>query len=128
MQASVDKVDEAVGEEEEKGELEEVVPGEGRVRGAVEELGVAADFAEEEGCGEEGHVGHAVASLGDFHFYLVFEEFGVLEGGFVEDEDVGEGCDYEVDECAGEPGAVRRSCRERFRGDSYHMMRNNEMN
>jgi hypothetical protein len=35
---------------------------------------------------------------------LVFEEFRVLEGGLVEDEDVGEGCDYKVEEGAGEPG------------------------
>ncbi len=30
----------------------------------------------------------------------------MLEGGLVEDEDVGEGCDYEVEEGAGEPGIV----------------------
>jgi len=35
---------------------------------------------------------------------LVFEEFGVFEGCFVEDEDVGEGRDDEVDCCAGKPG------------------------
>ncbi len=51
MQAPVDEVDEAVGEEEEEGELQEVVPGEGRFGGGVVELGVAADFGEEEGRG-----------------------------------------------------------------------------
>jgi hypothetical protein len=42
--------------------------------------------------------------LVDFHADLVFEEFGVFEGCFVEDEDVGEGRDNEVDCCAGKPG------------------------
>jgi hypothetical protein len=40
---------------------------------------------------------------------LVLEEFGVFEGGLVEDEDVGEGRDYEVDGGAGDPGIVRQS-------------------
>lgn len=106
VETAVDEVDEAVGEDEEEGELEEVVPGEWRFGGRVVEFGVAAYFGEEEGCSEEGHVGHGVNSLCDFHADLVFEEFGVLEGGFVEDEDVGEGCDDEVEEGAGEPRIV----------------------
>jgi len=111
VQAAVDEVDEAVGEEEEEGELEEVVPGEGRFGGCVVELGVAADFGEEEGRGEQGHVRHAVYGLRDLHLDLVLEEFRVLEGGLVEDEDVGEGCDSEVEEGAGEPGIVSHDCR-----------------
>lgn len=109
VQAAVDEVDEAVGEEEEERELQQVVPGEGGVGGAVEEFGVAADFGEEEGGGERGHEGHAVDGLGDLHPDLVLEEFGVFEGGLVEDEDVGEGRDYEVDGGAGDPGIVRQS-------------------
>jgi hypothetical protein len=39
----------------------------------------------------------------------------VFEGGFVEDEDVGEGCDDEVEERAEEPG----DCQRRFaRGEN----------
>lgn len=65
---------------------------------------MAEDFGEEEGSGEDGDEGHGVYGLGDFHADLVFEEFWVFEGGFVEDEDVGEGGDYEVYCCAGDPG------------------------
>ena len=72
MQASVDEVDEAVGEEEEERELQQVVPWEGRFGGGVVEFGIAAYFGEEEWRGECGHVWHAVYRLGDLHSYLVF--------------------------------------------------------
>jgi len=61
--------------------------------------------------------------LGDFHADLIFEEFGVSEGSFVEDEDVGEGGGYEVEDCAEDPGRVRW-IDERGREGCYHVMRN----
>jgi hypothetical protein len=101
------------------------------LRGGVVELGVAADFGEEEGRGEQGHPGHAVYGLRDLHLHLVFEEFRVLEGRLVEDEDVGEGCDYEVEEGAGEPGiglSAMTGCKARLGKGTYHMIRKREMN
>lgn len=89
---------------------------------------MAADFGEEEGRREEGHVGHAVAGLRNLHSDLVLEEFGVLECGLVEDEGVREGGDYEVDEGAGKPGNVRNWLQGDIQRNKYHMMRNNEMN
>lgn len=62
------------------------------------------DFGHEErGC-EECHDGEGGGCLGDFHADLVFKEFGVLEGGFVEDEGVGEGGKYEVNYQTEQPG------------------------
>ena len=89
VQTAVDEVDAEVGEEEEEWELEVVVVGPWFVGERVVEFGVAPDFGEEEGRGEDGDEGHGVPGLRDLHLYLVFEEFGVLEGGLVEDEDVG---------------------------------------
>lgn len=104
VQAAVDEVDEAVGEEDEEGELDVVVEGEGLVRGVVVEFRVAAHFGEEEGDGEHRHVWHGCHGLLDLHANLVLEEFRVLEGCLVEDEVVGKGGDDAVEQCAGEPG------------------------
>ncbi|KAM3073416.1 hypothetical protein ACMFMF_006622 [Clarireedia jacksonii] len=104
VQPPVDEVDPKIGEDEEEWELKVVVPGAGAFGGAIVEFGEAAHFGEEEGGGEDGHYWHAVDGLGDLHTDLVFEEFGVFEGGFVEDEDVREGGDEEVDGCTGDPG------------------------
>lgn len=91
METAVDEVDETVGEEDEEGELEPVVEAEGFIAEGVVEFGVAQDFGEEERSGEDGHGGHGVAGLFDFLSDLVLEEFGVFEGGFIENEDVREG-------------------------------------
>ena len=93
----MDEVDAEVGEEQKQWELEEVIIRAGLVAEGVVEFGVASYFGKEEWGGEDGNEGHAVYRLGDFHFDLVLEEFGVLEGGFVEDEDVRKGRDNEVD-------------------------------
>lgn len=88
VQASVDPVDEEIGEEDEEGELQDTVEGEGLFGGGIVEFGVSADFQDEEwGC-QEGHWGHRAHGLFDFHGDLVLEEFGVFVGGFVPDEDV----------------------------------------
>lgn len=53
----------------------------------------------------------------------------MLEGRLVEDEDVGEGCDYEVEEGAREPGRLSAIIAEdRLGKGTYHMMRKREMN
>ena len=109
VQPAMDPVDEEVGEGDEKGELEEVVKGKGGVVGAIVEEGVAADFGNEEGSGEDGHDGEGGVGLFDFERDLVFEVFGVREGGVVEDEEVGEAGAEVVDDEAEEPGEGRES-------------------
>jgi hypothetical protein len=95
--------------------LQQVVPWKWCFGWRVVEFGVAADFGEKERRGQGGHVGHAIHGLRDLHAHLVLEEFRVFEGGFVEDEDVGERCDDEVEERAEEPG----NCQRRFaRGEN----------
>lgn len=103
VQAAVDPVDEEVGEEDEEGELEVIVEREGGLSRGVVEEGVAADFGGEEGGGEERHDGHGGVGLSHFEADLVLEEFGVVDCGFVKDEDVGQGGADEVDEEAEEP-------------------------
>ena len=98
VEAAVDPVDQKVGEADEDGELEVVVEREGCVRRCVVEFSVAADFKEEEGSGEDGHDGHGDHGLSDFEGDLVLEVFGVGDGGVIEDEEVGEGGAYEVED------------------------------
>lgn len=69
--------------------MQPVVVWEGLIGERVVELGVAADLGEEEGDREEGDPRHGVDGLADLHLDLVLEEFGVVEGGLVEDEDIG---------------------------------------
>ena len=61
----------------------------GEVGDVVVDEAVAAYFGDEEGDGEDGHYGYRGHCLLDLHSHLVLEVFRVLEGGFVEDEDVG---------------------------------------
>lgn len=89
MQTAVDQIDEKIGKDEEERELQIVVVGPGCVGEGVVEFGVALDFGPEEGRGHDCDPGHGVPGLFYFHADLVFEEFGVLEGRFVEDESVG---------------------------------------
>jgi hypothetical protein len=103
VQAAVDPVDAKVGEEDEERELEVAVLGEGRGGGGVVELAIAPNLGEEEGCGEYGHGGHGVHGLFDFEADLVYQVFGVGEGGMVEDEEVRGGCADEVDQEAKDP-------------------------
>lgn len=98
VQAAVNPVDEEIGEEDKEGELQVVVQGERGLRRRVVEFGVAVDLGDEEGYGQQGHDGHGCVGLFNFEADLVLEEFGVLGGGFVEDEDVGQGGADEVDE------------------------------
>jgi len=113
VQAAVDPVNEAIREGDEEWELQDIVPQPGPVGGGIVHFGVAADFEEEGGDGEEGHERHGVAGGFDFEEDLAFEVFGVLEVGFVEDEVVGEGCEDEVED-VGEysvgDGSVRVWC------------------
>ena len=98
VETAVDPVDEEVGKADEEGELEVVVECEGGVGGCVVEFSVAANFKEEKGSGEDGHDGHGDHGLADFEGDLVLEVFGVGDGGVIEDEEVGKGGAYEVED------------------------------
>ena len=123
MQATVDPVDEEIGEHEEERELENVVKREGRIVQRVVHLSVAHDFHEEEGRSEGGQSGHRLHGLLNLHAHLVLEVLRVVEGGFVEDIVVGESGEAEVDEEAEDPieeENQRRISKEGF--TSWHTM------
>lgn len=103
VQAAVDPVDEEVGEGNEDGELQIVVPESGPLGGGVEHFGVATHFQHEEGDREDGHYGQRHVSLSNLLTNLVFQILRMVEGGFVKDEDVGEGRADIVDHQAEEP-------------------------
>lgn len=109
VKVMVNLVDVKVGEEEEEGDLELVLLWLGGFVECVVEEVVILDFGDEEGGGVEGYDGYGFVGLFDFELDLVFEEFGVFKGFFVEDEEVGEGGEDEVDqevEDFGEGGLV----------------------
>lgn len=106
MQTAMDEINTEIRKQQEERELQVIVISEWFIGEGIVEFGVPPYFGEEEGGGEDGDEGHGVDGLADLHPYLVFEEFGVFEGCFVEDEDVGEGGDDEVDCCAGDPGGI----------------------
>lgn len=99
----MDPIDAEVGEDEEEGELKVVIVGVWFVCENVVEFAVSADFREEERDGKDRDPGHGADGLFYFHADLILQELRVLEGGFVEDEDVGEGGDDEVNCGAGDP-------------------------
>lgn len=96
VEASVDPVDEHIRKGNEQGELEEVVPQSGAVGSGVIHFGVAANFEEETGGGKGGNARHRLHGLLNLKAYLVFDVFGVLEGGFVKDKHVRQACDNKI--------------------------------
>nr|POE65074.1 hypothetical protein CFP56_34742 [Quercus suber] len=80
VQRAVDPVDAEVGEHDEDGELDDVVPathpfeermGEAGLGDGVVDEAVATDFGDEEGDGEDGHDWDGLHSLSDLHAHLV---------------------------------------------------------
>jgi hypothetical protein len=122
----VNEVDAKVGKYEEERELEPVIPWVWGIFKSIVEFGGAADFSEEEWYGEDGDEGHAIYCLGDFHLDLVLEEFGVLEGGFIEDKYVGERRDNEVDGCACNPVDMLEEGGSTGKELTYQVMRKRE--
>lgn len=88
VQASVDPVDEEVGESDEERELQDAVEWEGFLGDAVVEFGVAPDFRDKERDGQEGHEGHGLHGLSDLLANLVLEVLGVLDSCFIPDKHV----------------------------------------
>jgi hypothetical protein len=99
----MDPIDAKVGKEEEERELEVVVLREWGGRGRIVEFGVAAHFSEEERGGQDGHDGHGEHGLSHLQPNLVLEKFRVRESCVVEYEEVGRGCEDEIDDEAEDP-------------------------
>jgi hypothetical protein len=106
VQIAMNPVDAEVGEDEEDGELGEVVPKSRAFIGRIVELAVSADFeAHQRGCAER-HERHGLVGLNDLEPDLVLDELGVVQGTLVEDEDVRERSKEEVDEESENPSRV----------------------
>lgn len=103
METPVDPVNETIGKGDEKRELQDVVEPERGLRRCVVELCVAANLAQEEGDGENGHYGESNQRLSDLEANLVPEVFGMRESGMVKDEVVRKRGADEVDQKAEEP-------------------------
>ena len=110
VQSSMYPVDEEVRERDEERELQEIVQLERRFRRIVVEVRISPDFCKEDRGREDGHAGEGDHGLPDLLSDLVLEVFGVREGRAVEDEQVGQGCEHEVNNEAKEPvdGRQRR--------------------
>lgn len=67
-----------------------------------------AHLGDEPGHGEDGHDGDAGHSLPNLEPDLVLEIFRVVEGGMVEDEEVGEGGGSKVEEHGGDAASSQR--------------------
>jgi len=100
VQPPMNPIDEKVGEQDEEGELNDVVEQERSVRGRVVKFSMAADFAEKAGCGQESYERDGGKGLLDLEADLVLEIFRMCEGCVVENEEVGEGCAAEIDDSA----------------------------
>jgi hypothetical protein len=106
----VDVVYAEVGEREEERELGEVVPQPRTVLHGIVYLRIATHLQQEPRGGEDGHDREGDVGLAHLEADLILEVSRVVEGGFVEDEDVREGCDEVVDDDAEEPGRACQLC------------------
>ena len=86
VQASVDQIDEEVGEEDEDRKLEVVVEVKGRLGRHVVQFGVASHFGCEAGSGQDRHARHGSHCLLDLHPDLVLEIFRMFECVMVENK------------------------------------------
>lgn len=103
VEVTMNPVDAEVGEDEKDGELEEVVPKSWTLLGGVVELAVASNLEpHERSCGQR-HEGHGLVGLDDFEPDLVLDEFGVVHGALVEDQEIGERSEDEVNGEAEDP-------------------------
>ncbi len=96
MQATMDPVDAEIGEENEEGELNDVVPRKRCFRRQIVQLGVTTYLSQHARCGEEGHERHGFVCLCDLHADLVLEVFWVLRRSLIKDEDIRESGAEEV--------------------------------
>lgn len=89
VQATVDPVDERVGEEQEERNLSPVIPPSRTLFGCIVQLGVAADFSQEPGDSKDCHYWKGDIGLLHLEGDLVLEVSRMFEGCLVEDEKVG---------------------------------------
>lgn len=107
VQAAVDPVDEEVGEAEEEEVLQDIIRCKRCLFEGVVQLAVSADFEQEEGHGEDGHDWQCADGLLDLEPDLVLEVLWVLEGGFVENKDIGQRREDEVEDYAEDPAQLK---------------------
>lgn len=106
VEASVDEVNKTVGEYEEERELNIVVGGEWCFFQLVVEFCVALDFSDkEQGC-QNRHARHGLHGLLDLLADLILQVLRMIEGSFIENEDVGECSENPVKYYAKEPAYV----------------------
>jgi hypothetical protein len=78
VQATVNPIDPAVGEADEKWVLQPVVPREWSLTGKIVEVRPSPHLCEEQRCREDSHDGHRGKTLFDFLLELVWKVSGVL--------------------------------------------------
>lgn len=118
MQATVNKVDKHIGKEEEEGELGNVVPAAGTLRGLFVHAAVALDLGKEEWRCQERHDGHSGVGLLNLQPDLVFEVLWVLHGLFIKNEGKGEGREHKVRQETKEP--IGAFCEQIVGGEAGH--------
>ena len=88
MQSPVDPVHKEVGEEDEKGKLQDVVQSEWRFCRRIVQLGISFDFCEEEGHGQDRHQREGLQGLRYLKAHLVLEVLRMRESRVIEDEEI----------------------------------------
>jgi len=88
VQTSVDEVNQGVGEDEEAGELQELVPQAWAVGGCIIQLRVSTDLEEPEDGRKQSHAGERRNRLLDLHGYLILQILRVSLGALIEYEPV----------------------------------------
>lgn len=103
VQATMNPVDEEIGEGDKQRELENAIVREWLFVEGVVQLGVSPNLGDQERSGQERHDGHRSHGLRNLHGNLVFEKLWVLDRRLVPDEDVGEGRGNKVNDNAENP-------------------------
>lgn len=100
MQAPMYPVNEEVGEENEERDLEIAIPGSRSSLDACDiiQLRVPADFGQEEWGSEDGHYRQGGGRLHHLLSHLIFQEFRVIKGCFIEEEHVRQRRAYKINE------------------------------
>jgi hypothetical protein len=85
VKVSVDPINTTVGKEQEKGELDDIVPQSGSLLCCVVEFTKASNFKEKKWCRTDRHERHGFVGLFDLEPNLILDKFWVVEGTFVKD-------------------------------------------
>lgn len=103
VEVAMDPVNAKVGKKKEQGKLSNCVPEPGALIGCIVKLAVTTNFESHQRSGAEGHKGHGLVCLLDFEPDLILDKFRVLQGTFVENEQIGERGEKEIHEETEDP-------------------------